>query len=72
MERNGWENFNVNKLMEVLSEILSEKYGCKITMTAIPKDQAPPELLERDAELKRKREAELNKTATKKVPKKAS
>ena len=72
MESNGWENFNVNKLMEVLSEILSEKYGCKITMTAIPRDQATPELLERDAEIKRKREAELNKTAPKKAPKKAS
>ena len=72
MESNGWENFNVNKLMEVLSEILSEKYGCKITMTAIPRDQATPEQLAHDAEIKRKREAERNKTATKKEPRKAS
>ena len=66
---NGWENFNVNKLMEVLSEILSEKYGCKITMKAIPRDQASPELLARDAELKRKREAELKKAANTKKSK---
>jgi hypothetical protein len=29
---------NVDKLMSTLSEILSEKYGCKITMRAVPKD----------------------------------
>ena len=29
----------VHKMMAVLSEILSEKYGCKITIKAIPKDQ---------------------------------
>ena len=32
--------FPVHRLMEILSQILSEKYGCKITMTAIPKNQA--------------------------------
>lgn len=32
--------FAVERLMQVMSEILSDKYGCKITMTAIPKDQA--------------------------------
>ena len=32
------DRINVDKLMQVLSEILSEKYGCKITMKAIPKD----------------------------------
>lgn len=30
----------VHKLMAVLSDILSEKYGCKITMTARPKDDS--------------------------------
>ena len=30
----------VHKMMAVLSEILSEKYGCKVTIRAIPKDQA--------------------------------
>lgn len=29
---------NVNKLMKTLSEILSEKHGCKVTITATPKD----------------------------------
>lgn len=33
---NDW----IPKLMQVLSEILSDKYGCTIIMTAIPKDQA--------------------------------
>lgn len=28
---------SVTKLMGVLSDILSEKYGCKITLTARPK-----------------------------------
>lgn len=28
---------NVDRLMQVLSEILSDKYGAKITLTAIPK-----------------------------------
>lgn len=32
------DKLNVDKLMQVLSEILSKKYGCKITMRAIPKD----------------------------------
>ena len=30
---------NVDKLMKTLSEILSEKYGCKVTITATPKDK---------------------------------
>ena len=29
---------NIDRLMQVLSEILSEKYGCKVTITAIPKE----------------------------------
>lgn len=36
---NKENKLNVDKLMKVLSEILSEKYGCKVTLTAIPKDQ---------------------------------
>lgn len=31
---------DVNKLMAVLSDILSDKYGCEITMTATPKASA--------------------------------
>lgn len=32
--------FDIDRLMQVLSEIFSDVYGCKITLTAIPKDQA--------------------------------
>lgn len=32
--------FDVNRLMQVMSEILSDKYNAKITMTAVPKDKA--------------------------------
>lgn len=32
--------FDVERLMKVLSEILSDRYDMKITMTAVPKDQA--------------------------------
>lgn len=31
---------NVDRLMEVMSDILSEKHGAKITLRAIPKEQA--------------------------------
>lgn len=31
--------FDVDRVMKVMSEILSDKYGCKITMTAIPKSE---------------------------------
>ena len=34
------DKLNVDRLMEALSEIFSDKYGVKITMRAIPKDQA--------------------------------
>ena len=34
---------NVDRLMKALSEILSEKYGCKVTITAIPKEQETEE-----------------------------
>lgn len=34
------EELNVNRIMEVLSEILSDKYDCKITIRAIPKEKA--------------------------------
>lgn len=36
---NGFDEFPVHKFLETLSNILSEKYGCKITIKAIPKDQ---------------------------------
>ena len=58
-----FSKLNINKLMEVLSEILSNKYGCKITMTAIPRDQATPEQLAEEAERKQKRAALLEKLA---------
>ena len=32
--------FDVERLMKVMSEILSDKYGVKITMTAVPKEEA--------------------------------
>lgn len=32
--------FDVDRLMQVMSEILSDVYGCKITMTAVKKDAA--------------------------------
>lgn len=32
--------FNVEKLMQVMSEILSDRYDMKITMTAVPKEEA--------------------------------
>lgn len=34
---------NVDRLMKTLSEILSEKHGCKVTLTAIPKEQKTEE-----------------------------
>ena len=32
--------FDVERLMKVMSEILSDKYDMKITMTAVPKEEA--------------------------------
>ena len=34
--------FDVNKVMQVMSEILSDKYDMKITLTAVPKDKEKP------------------------------
>ena len=34
--------FDVNRLMQVMSEILSDKYDMKITLTAVPKEQNEP------------------------------
>lgn len=31
--------FDIDRLMEVMSQILSDLYDCKITMKAIPKDK---------------------------------
>ena len=33
--------FDIQKVMKVLSEILSDRYGIKITMTAVPKNEKP-------------------------------
>lgn len=32
--------FNIDRLMQVMSEILSDKYDAKITLTAVPRDKA--------------------------------
>lgn len=32
--------FDIDRLMKVMSEILSDKYDVKITLKAIPKDKA--------------------------------
>lgn len=37
--------FDVHKVMQVMSEILSDRYDMKITMTAIPKEEATQEAL---------------------------
>lgn len=34
---------NINKMMAALSAILSDQYGCKITLKAIPKSSNPKE-----------------------------
>lgn len=38
---------NVDRLMKTLSEILSEMHGCKVTITATPKDQRSEETTKR-------------------------
>lgn len=30
---------NIDRMMKTLSEILSEKHGCKVTITALPKEK---------------------------------
>ena len=30
---------NIDRMMKTLSAILSEKHGCKVTITAIPKEE---------------------------------
>lgn len=32
--------FDIERLMKVMSEILSDRYDMKITLTAVPKDEA--------------------------------
>ena len=34
---------NIDRMMRTLSEILSEKHGCKVTITAQPKEQKTEE-----------------------------
>lgn len=36
--------FDVQKVMQVMSEILSDRYDMKITMTAVPKGEAEREV----------------------------
>lgn len=38
---------NIDRMMKTLSEILSEKHGCKVTITAIPKDKKPEEAVQK-------------------------
>ena len=37
---------NTDRLAKVLSEILSEKYGCKVTIAFIPKESAQKNIKE--------------------------
>lgn len=34
---------NIDRMMKTLSEILSEKHGCKVTITATPKNRSSEE-----------------------------
>lgn len=34
---------NIDRFTKTLSEILSDKYGCKVTITATPKDKVSEE-----------------------------
>lgn len=34
---------NMDRFMKTLSEILSEKHGCKVTITAVPKEKQTEE-----------------------------
>lgn len=38
---------NIDRMMRTLSEILSEKHGCKVTITAVPKEKEPQEPVQR-------------------------
>lgn len=38
---------NIDRFTKALSEILSEKYGCKVTITAIPKNSSSEETTKR-------------------------
>lgn len=38
---------NIDRMMEALSAILSTKYGCKVTLKAIPKDTAAEEAVKK-------------------------
>lgn len=34
---------NIDRMMRTLSEILSDKHGCKVTITAVPKENRTEE-----------------------------
>lgn len=38
---------NIDRMMKTLSEILSEKHGCKVTITATPKNRNSEETTQR-------------------------
>lgn len=38
---------NIDRFMKTLSEILSEKHGCKVTITATPKENRTEEPVRR-------------------------
>ena len=38
---------NIDRMMRTLSEILSEKHGCKVTITAVPKEEKTEETAQR-------------------------
>ena len=38
---------NIDRMMRTLSEILSEKHGCKVTITAIPKESKKEEPIQK-------------------------
>ena len=38
---------NIDRMMKTLSEILSEKHGCKVTISAVPKAEKPAEPAQR-------------------------
>lgn len=38
---------NIDRMMKTLSEILSDKHGCKVTITATPKDNSAEDTTQR-------------------------
>jgi hypothetical protein len=38
---------NIDRMLKTLSEILTEKHGCKVTITAVPKETKTEETAQR-------------------------